>query len=133
MFDTGALHNPHLKNIGRSPYELGNLLRLLPSDFSAHSAATPEHILIADAALYHAGNSNSTLMRGLEGLGHLMYVAGDNKDHEIDSTAIANLGELLQHLAVEAQFMQETRNNLAGALQTQRRRVNVSTQEASHV
>jgi hypothetical protein len=100
--------NPHFERVNRAPYELGHLLQRLPENFSSFSPARLEVIQIADAAAQHADNANGTLMRGLEALGEILFVAGANKENDIDQESIASIGELIQHIAVEAQFLQET-------------------------
>jgi hypothetical protein len=103
--------NPHFRHCERAPYELGHLLmKLQPASFSAEraEAALAEHPRLAvEAAMCHASNANETLMHGIEALGHILYVAAENEDCGLDMRAVRNLGPLLSHIAVEAQFLQE--------------------------
>jgi hypothetical protein len=99
--------NPHFARIQRAPYEIGHLLKKLPVNFSAYEPLTPDDRLIAEAAQQHAGNANDSLMRGLEALGDVVSIAGANEDGEISQGTLMQLGELIVHLSVEAQFMQE--------------------------
>lgn len=100
--------NPHLKHIDRAPYELGQLLKSISADFSEFKEQTPETYLKIEAAVTHATNATTTLMSGLESLGSILFVATANNGFEVDKGDIANLGCLISHLAVEAQFMHET-------------------------
>ncbi len=100
-------NNPHFARIDRAPYELGHLLSRLPANLSSATALTPDDRLIAGAARNHAMNANDALMRGLAALGHVMSVAGANDSGEIDSCQFMCLGDLLTHIAVESQFLQE--------------------------
>lgn len=100
--------NPHFRRVDRAPYELGHLLKKMPADFTPYHPLTPDDRLIAEAARNHAMNANDALMRGLAALGHVMSVAGANSGGDIDSCQFMGLGELLTHIAVESQFLQET-------------------------
>ncbi|WP_426110420.1 hypothetical protein [Massilia sp. PWRC2] len=108
---TAPATNPNFRHCDRAPYELGHLLlKLQPASFAAErsEAALAEHPRDAVAAvLQHAGNANDTLMHGIEALGHVLFVAAENEDCGLDMRAVRNLGTLLSHLAVEAQFLQE--------------------------
>lgn len=99
--------NPHFKHVSRAPYELGYLLRKLPSDFGG-SEADPDTLAVAEAAAWHARNGNEILMHGLEAIGEVLFVAASNQNQEADPSNIAAIGSLIQHIAVEAQFLQET-------------------------
>jgi hypothetical protein len=109
---TQSNKNPHFNNIDRAPDELGWLLQSLPSEFSSLKPASDETIQIAKAAVSHAENSLNTVLCGLEGIGQALFVAFANEECEIDTSNLRSLGCLVQHLAVEAQFFQETANNL---------------------
>ncbi|BBP04415.1 hypothetical protein TPL01_21060 [Sulfuriferula plumbiphila] len=118
--DSNITANPYFTNIERAPYELGHLLRKLPEHFSAFSKQIPtaESRLIAAAATRHAGNANETLMRGLDTLGRIIFAAADNEAlGETSSSDMRSLGSLLSHLAIEAQFLQETQSGLEFTLQ----------------
>ncbi len=108
--------NPHFHHCDRAPYELGYLLRQLPPVFDPFFKLTPETHLIAEAAVQHASNANDTLIHGLEALGHFIYVAGDNDDAGVDMARLADLGCLIQHMAAEMQFLQETEGSLRNAV-----------------
>jgi hypothetical protein len=99
--------NPHFARIQRAPYEIGRLLKKLPVNFSAYEPLAPDDRLIAEAARQHAGNANNSLMRDLEALGEVVSMAGGYQDGEISQGSLMHLGELIVHLSVEAQFMQE--------------------------
>lgn len=103
-----STENPHLKQIERAPYELGYLLQSVPADFSPFKPQTPETYLMAEAVVTHASNANEALLSGLEALGGILFVVSANNDFGVEKHQLANLGCLIKHLAVEAQFMQET-------------------------
>jgi hypothetical protein len=109
--------NRHFARIERAPYEIGRLLKKLPVDFSAHEPLTPDNRLIAEAAQQHASNANDTLMRGLEAIGDVVSMAGGNQDGEVSQVSLMRLGELITHLSVEAQFMQELDWNICDVLE----------------
>jgi hypothetical protein len=98
----------HFKNIDRPAYELPWLLNHLPMERLTSSPLTSDERLIAEAAETHANNANSTLMNGIEAIGHLLFSAATNHDHPIDPIQVVGLAGLLTHLAVEAQYLQET-------------------------
>ena len=99
--------NPHFGNVERAPYQLGQLLAQLPPEFSHSGPITPDSRQIAEAAIQHAENAASTVMDGLEALGHFIFVASTNEENHVDGQATANLGYLIKHLAVELQFLHE--------------------------
>jgi hypothetical protein len=104
---TAITENPHFARIPRAAYEIGHLLKKLPTNFSAYEPLDPDTRLMAEAAKQHASNANDTLMHGIEALGSVVSIAGGNQDGEISQTSLMRLGELIAHLSVEAQFMQE--------------------------
>ena len=108
--------NPHFNRVDRAPYELGYLLRQLPPEHDPFFKLTPETVLIAEAAAQHASNANDTLLHGLAALGQFIYVAGTTEETEVGQDALADLGCLVRHLAVEMQFLQETESTLRHAL-----------------
>ena len=112
--NTSPASNPHFGNIDRAPYEFGYLLRRLPADFFPGIPLEPEVLLRASAAADHAYNANCTLMIGLEALGKLMFVASSNQ--QLDADTVSDIGCLIQHIAIEAQFLQETENALRSAI-----------------
>lgn len=117
-----ANDNPHFAHIPRAPYEIGCLLKKLPVGFSAYEPLTPDSRLIAEAAQQHAGNANDRLMRGLEALGEVVSTAGGNENREVSQTSLMWLGELIAHLSVEAQFMQELDWSIRDVLEADDRR-----------
>ena len=117
--DSNTSENSYFNHIDRAPYELGHLLQRLPEHFSSRSEPTPtaDMQLIATAAAQHAENANDTLLRGLDALGRLIYTAADNDQGGISSQDMRSIGVLISHLAVEAEFLQETQSNLEFTLQ----------------
>jgi hypothetical protein len=110
--------NPHFANIDRPAYELGHLLKKMPADFSRRHPLTPDDRLIAEAARDHAVNANGTLIRGLAALGHVMSVAGANEHGAVDADQLKKLGDLINHIAVESQFLQEAEWRLREILES---------------
>ncbi|MGV3655247.1 MAG: hypothetical protein ACO1N5_13640 [Noviherbaspirillum sp.] len=55
-------------------------------------------------------------MYGLEALGQFIFVAGTNEHNDTDERSLANLGCLIKHIAVEAQFLRETGWSIREAL-----------------
>jgi hypothetical protein len=109
--------NPYLKFTERSSYELGDLLRNLPARGRSRSM-TEDDRQMAKAAAQHAANGISTLLYGLEAIGGLMVDVGMEPEYEMESGRVLGLGSLIQHLAVEVQFLQETRSGLLEDLRT---------------
>lgn len=104
--------NPHFNNIGRSAYELGGLLRVLPARHTVGTAMPEETRQMTLAALSHMENSIRTLTDGMESLGELLFIAGDNGDQPLDRAHLRNIGMLIKHIAVENQFLLEEQDNL---------------------
>lgn len=108
--------NPHFARVERAPFEIGRLLQRMPEVFSAYLPIEPDHRLLGEAVAQHADNANQTLLSGLEALGHVLQVAGSNKEWTVDPDQISRLGGLIVHLAVEAQFLQEVESNFRYAI-----------------
>ena len=102
-----AHDNPFIKHIERAPYEIGYLLKKLPRDFAIDMDHPPEIYQMADALRRHAHNTMGTLLHGLEAIGKMMGVASGNEQNPLDASAIADVGCLIQHIAVEMQFLSE--------------------------
>lgn len=96
----------------RAPYELGYLLRSLPRHLHGASldAAQLEQI---DAADKHAANSTSTLLHGLQSLGRVLWSAGVNEENPADMNDMANMGVLVTEIALQLQFLDEFRGEVA--------------------
>lgn len=93
--------------VDRAPYQITHLLRRLPESFSVHQPFAQADRAVAEVVAQHASNANDTLMHGLAALGHVMMLAGLNKDFEVEGRHVARLGDLITHMAVEAEAMQE--------------------------
>ena len=113
---TPAQGNPHHRNVDRAPYELGFLLKSLPAGFNGFQRATPDTLQIADSAARHAYIASSTVLCGIEAIGACLSSAIIGADVPIEAAHVRGLAELIQHLAVEAQFLQETHVELGDAL-----------------
>lgn len=118
--------NPHFHNLERAPYEFGHLIRKLPGDFPAGQAMSSDERMQAKAAIDHAYNANYTLMNGIEAIGHLLFTAGSNHDHPTEAHVLADIGMLIKHIGVEAQFLQEQQADLQATLDRDERRAAAS-------
>lgn len=99
--------NPHFKNIERAPYEIGHLLQALPPDFAHYKEQPADVHEIADALERHTYNAQFAVLSGLEAIGTVLFSAGTNENSGLDPQAVANLGCLVRHLAVELQYLGE--------------------------
>ena len=113
--DSSTHKNPYLDHIHRAPYELGYLLKRLSPDFAWHSKPVGDDLLIAKAAVRHASNANETVLSGIEAIGKMMFAVA-NSEYSVEQQHVAHLGELISHLAVESQFLQEITGSLTEAL-----------------
>lgn len=112
--DTSALNlNAYRSENGRDVYNLFHLLRDIPNQLGTSVPVTPDLANMAEAARQMAENGSSTILHGLESLGTLLFMAVNNRDYELRKMDISNLGGLINHLAVEAQFMSETQSGFA--------------------
>lgn len=107
-----SANNPHFNNIGRSAYELGGLLRVLPARHTVGAPMPEETRQMTLAALGHMENTIRTLTDGMESLGELLFIAGDNGDQPLERAHLRNIGMLIKHIAVENQFLLEEQDNL---------------------
>lgn len=98
--------NPHFVGRLRPAYELSTLLRELPSTVDLTSA---DKRLQLEAAEKHAENYSVTLLDGLESLGRVMWIAGENKDWPVEQHDVARMGDLISQLAIQLQFLGEFR------------------------
>ncbi len=111
--------NIHFNHVDRAPYELGHLLQELPRNLLSLSEVTPDERLIIEATAQHAENANGVAMRGLEAIGACLLAAASNDNFPLDRQQIQNLAALIQQLAVEAQFTQETIDSLEYVMSAQ--------------
>lgn len=95
----------------RASYELGYLLRALPQRLGSDTL-TKEQQLEVEAADLHAMNCTSTLPRGLQGLGHVLWSAGMNNKQEIGTEYFASVGLLVGEIALQLQFLDEFRQSV---------------------
>lgn len=96
----------HFAHPERGPYELGRLLRSLPTHLHA-ADLTAAQADMAEAAAIHASNCKDTLLSGLESLGCVIWSAAQNKVQSVDLVDFANVGMLVTQLAVQLQFLTE--------------------------
>lgn len=108
--------NPEFKLISRAAYELPRLLVRL-GDVDRSIPLSYEQRNIAKAAEAHAYNSNERLMCCIESLGRLLRTASMSEGG-VENYDLGNIGDLLTHLAVEAQHLQGVESDMADLLGT---------------
>lgn len=114
--DSIIAKNPHFDHIDRAPYELSYLLKKMPEHFSAFRKEPDEVCLMAAAAARHADNALTTVLDGIEAMGEILFVAGNNDQNEVSQSSLRNIGCLIRHLSVEAQFYSEASHDFRSAL-----------------
>ena len=118
--------NPHFKFSERTAYEFGSLLRKIPANFDSAFEPSEDEVQIVDAAIQHANNGSKVLLSGLEAIGNVIAGTAKSDEYVIASANLADLGSLIQHLAVEAQFLQGTQEYLEWARERQVQRLAAS-------
>lgn len=108
---------PLLGPVDRAPYQIVHLLRQLPESFSAYNPIPEAARPVAELVAQHADNANDTIMHGLAALGQVIMTAALNEDGEVTPSHLARLGDLITHLAFEAEAMQELGWMIRGALE----------------
>lgn len=104
--------NNYFANEDRASYELGNFLRRLPPYLSNVELDTQQRLML-EAAEQHATNLSSTLLHGLEAIGHVMHSSGYADDCPLAPRQLSGLGELVKELAVQLQFLEDFRASAA--------------------
>jgi hypothetical protein len=104
------IHNPYLNDPDRPIYVVCYLMQQLPADITNAGPLTQGQSLMAEAVAYFADVTHETVLGGLAEIGKLM---SDVTSNYADS--MPHLGRLIQHLSVEAQFMQEAAANYRDA------------------
>lgn len=113
---------PVLGPVDRAPYQLTQLLRQLPENFSFHNPMPDALRPVAELVASHASNANDTIMHGLAALGQVIMTAALNEEGEVTPSHLARLGDLITHLAVEAEAMQELGWMISEALEGEPKR-----------
>ena len=108
--------NPAFKNVDRAAYELPWAMKNLPDGRMQLANLKPDELLVARAAQLHAFNALSTVLTGIEAIGHLIFSASTNDGGEVEPHHLAGLGSLIAHLGVEAQYLSETESELRVAI-----------------
>lgn len=106
--------NPELRNINRPGYELPGLLQQL-AGVSYFTPLTPEQTHLAEAARTHAHNQRETIVSGMDSLGQLVYLAGDN-DAGLDPHHLRNIGLLISDLAVQLESLTDVSESMENYL-----------------
>lgn len=79
---------------------------MLPG-FSRDTPQSQTDLPTLEAIGHRAQNANNTLMHGFAAIGRVLMNAGLNADGRVDPSHLARLGDLITHVAVEAEGMQE--------------------------
>lgn len=111
------IENPEFKHVSRPAYEIPRLLGRL-GDVDRAAPLSHEQRNIAKAAEAHAYNSNERLMCCIESLGRLLRTASMSEGG-VENYDLGNIGDLLTHLAVEAQHLQGVESDMADLLGVQ--------------
>lgn len=98
--------NPHFTNRQRAPYQLGHLLRDLPRTPDLTDSDTR---LKLEAAESHAENYSGVLLSGLESLGRVLFIAGENEQWDVEQYDVCRIGALISELSIQLQFLDEFR------------------------
>lgn len=114
--DVRGTANPYYVNPDRAAYELGHLLQQLPVDFGLSPAVELRHVQMAAAVESHAHVAGNTLLSGIEAIGQLMEIAGAHAEEALPRHTVFSLGGLLQHLAVEGQYLRGIGDSMAYAV-----------------
>ena len=101
--------NPHFKQLDRSAFELGMLLRGLPSKLDLTDTDTRLQLEAADR---HADNYYTTMLDGLESMGRLMWSACENEQWPVERSDMARIGNMISQIAVQVQFLDEFRESV---------------------
>ncbi len=95
--------NPYLNDRDRPIHAVFRLVQHLPADITNAGPLTHHQSQMATAVAFYAEKSYETVLDGLAEIGKLLSeVTADYADR------LPHLGDLIRHLSVEAQFMQET-------------------------
>src|SRR5450830_697124 len=76
---------------------------------------TPEQTQVAEAARTHAHNQRETIVSGIDSLGQLVYLAGDN-DAGLDPHHLRNIGLLICDLAVQLEHLSDVSSSMENYL-----------------
>lgn len=96
-----------LGHVDRAAYQLMHLLRELPPGFSSHKPVSKSDLAKLKEIRRHALNANDTLLHGLGAIGHILMTAGLNVEGAVDASHLSRLGDLITHMAVEMEGLQE--------------------------
>lgn len=103
---------PIFQNRERASFEVGSLLRHLPSNLLGTSLNTLQLKQI-EAAEQHAVNSSVILLDGLQSLGRVLWSAGVNEEFPPEVGDCARVGALITEIALQLEFLNEFREEVA--------------------
>lgn len=106
--------NPQFNNPERPAYELPYLIANL-GPVTSSTKLSADQVQMIEAAQCHAINASDTILTGIESIGQLLYIAGGSDD-DTESQHFRNLGQLIKHLAVEAQHLQQVDADMGSLL-----------------
>jgi hypothetical protein len=108
--------NPVFNHAGRAAYELPKLLANLGNVDSGKPLTEVQRNTI-DAIESHAFNATEFITSGMESVGRLMAIVGHG-EVQVDASVLANLGDLMMHLAVEVQHLHEVESDMRAILRS---------------
>lgn len=103
---------PIFRNSERAAYELGDLIRQIPAHLHGASLSA-EKLEQVQAADTHAMNSAVILLDGLQSLGRVMYSACLSEAGAPDIADCARVGMLITEIALQLEFMNDFRHQVA--------------------
>lgn len=103
--------NSEIQNVERAPYELFRLVAKLGVT-SVDSPLSSEQRQIAEAIEHHANTATNTILNGIEAIGRAISCAALNPNWKLSSTNLSDLGGVITHLAVEAQALHDTADDI---------------------
>lgn len=106
-----SARNPHLNNVERAPYEVLSLVTKL-GETRLDRSMTDDQRQMAEAIAQHTLNATDVILSGIDAIGRILSCAVLNEQWQPSMTNLNDLGALISHLAVEAQAMHETRNDI---------------------
>jgi hypothetical protein len=108
--------NPQFNHAGRAAYELPKLLTNL-GNVDCTVQLTPDQRNTVSAIQDHAFNATEFITSGMESIGRLMAIVGHGED-QVQGSDVANLGDLMMHLAVELQQLHQVEVDMEATLRS---------------
>lgn len=106
-----------LKFTDRPSYELPKLLKALDAETSRNDDMTEDQRDQAEDIETHAINLLDVIGDGIEAIGKALFSCGANTEWPLDARAISSIGALIQHLAVEQQYLRYVESDMHTRIQ----------------